>query len=438
MQKLKSTSILYLLLILISFTNIILSQESKNVKSLLFSGEYQKVINILEKKLSEQDSLSFNEYNTLGVAYQRVMNFSNALSSFKKASKLKPDNIQNQLLIGNCYNSLGNNNLAKFTYQKILELDSVNLTAMVSLGKILIELDEFKNSSELYQKLILMDSTNSYFYSQLGICELKKNKKISAKKHFEKSIELNNNSSKTILRLAKLYYNDQEFDEAKRILQEGLSQNSQNKALNKMIAEVFYKKKQYEEAIIKYLYVISIGDTSTQTYQRLGLSYYYMSFTKNINNKEMKELKLNEAISAFTKSYQKNIDNSVTALYLGLCNKALDKHKTAIKYFEESLKKMFPDYIGEVYKNLAISNEQLTNYHDAIINYQKAIKYFPSNKLLTFYLASVYDRYYRDKSVAMPYYKKFLKNNNSNDIKLIEYARSRLEQLDKDVNFWGK
>jgi len=434
----KSKYILPSFLFILPFVNILLAQKSNDVKVLLLEGEYQKAINVLELKLSEQDSLSFKEYNTLGVAYQRIMSFSKALSSFKKATKLKPGNIQNNLLIGSCYSSLGNNNLAKFTYQKILELDSANLTAMVSLGKILIELDEFSNASDLYQKLILADSTNSYFYSQLGICELKKNNKISAKKHFKKSINLNNNNSKTILRLAKLYYNDQEFDEAEKTLQEGLSNNSQNKALNKMIAEVFYKKKQYEEAIIKYLYVTSIGDTSAQTYQRLGLSYYYMSFTKSINNKEMKELKLNEAISAFTKSYQKDRANSVTALYLGLCNKALDKHETAIKYFEESLNKMFPDYIGEVYKNLAISNEQLVNYHDAIINYQKAIKYLPSNNILTFYLASVYDRYYKDKSVAIPYYKKFLKKNNSDDIKLIEYTKSRLEQLDKDINFWGK
>jgi tetratricopeptide (TPR) repeat protein len=196
----KNINILYLLLFF--YVISISAQETKNIKSLLLSGEYQKVINVLETKISNQDSLSFSEYNSLGVAYQSLMNFNKALPMFYKAYHLQPENIRNLILIGNCSSSLGRNNLAKINYNKVLELDSTNRTAMISLGKILIELEEYNSASELYKKIILSDSTNSYFYSQLGICELKNGNKNFATKFLQKSVKLNTSNAKTILRLA--------------------------------------------------------------------------------------------------------------------------------------------------------------------------------------------------------------------------------------------
>ncbi len=434
MKKLTFTFFLFLF----SFSISIVAQEKTNIKSLLLNGNYQKVINILETKLNKQDSLSFNEYNSLGIAYQNLMNYQKALPMFHKAIKFHQKDIRTLMLIANANVFLGRSNIAKSYYKIILEIDSTNLNAMISLGKTLIDLQEFTAASELYKKMILTDSTNSYFYSQLGICELRKGNKNLAITYFEESLRLNDRNTKTILRLAKLYYNKKQFDKAKEIIQKGLSNNSRNKSLNKMLAEIYYKKRQYEDAIIKYLYAITIGDSSAQTYQKLGMSYYYLSFTKNINKKEMKIMKLKEGISALEKSYQKENDNAVTALYLGLCHKTLNEHKEAIKYFEESLDKMFPDYIGEVYKNLAVSDEQIKNYKDAITNYREAIKFLPGQKSLLFYLASVYDRYYKDKSIALSYYKKFINNSKNADPKLIDYTKDRIKKLNRDINFWGK
>jgi tetratricopeptide (TPR) repeat protein len=436
MKKIKLSTFLYLLLLILS--NPTNAQKNNNIKLLLLNGEYKKAITILEEKLKDKDTLNFNEYNSLGIAYQNLMNHTKALQMFYKANKIQPENLRSLLLLANANSALNRNNTAKKYYKKIIELDSSNETAMINLGKVLMELTEYDSAATLFGKLLLTDTTNSYFYSQLGVCELKKGNKNSAKEYLEKSVKLNNNNVKTILRLAKLYYADKQYDKAKEILKQGLRQNLHNKLLNKMIAEVYYKQKEYEDAIVKYLFAITTGDSSSQTYQKLGMSYYYLSFTKNIGNSKMKEMKLREGISAFEKSYAKDNNNALTALYLGLCHKALGEYKIAIKYFEESLTKMFPEYIGEVYKNLAVSNEHVKNYKDAIANYRKAINYLPSDRLLIFYLASVYDRYYKDKSIALDYYKKFLNENDNADVKLIEYSKDRIEKLNKEINFWKR
>lgn len=436
MKKIKLASIPYLLLF--GFSISILAQENNNLKSLLLSGEYQKVINILEQRITEQDSLSFDEYSTIGQAYQRIMNFSKAVPFLYNAHELEPKNIQTLLLLGNCYNSLGNNVMAKFSYNKILDLDSNNIMAMVSLGKVFIELDEFNVASNVYKKLIDIDSSNSYYFEQLGICELKKGNKDLAKKYFGDSFALNSSNTKTILRLAKLYINDKQLDEASKLLQFGLTKNSKNKSLNKMLADVFYKKKQYEEAIIKYLYAITIGDTTARTYQKLGMSYYYLSFNSGYQREEVRKLKLNEGVEALIKAYNKEDTDPINTLYLGLCYKELTQHEEAIKYFEETLNKVLPDYMDEIYSNLGSSYGETKNYIESIKAYKKALNYNPTKTTLYFYLANVYDNYYEDKSVAVLYYQKFIDESIDADENLIGYSLHRINTLTKEAKFWGK
>ncbi len=429
-----------LYLVIFAFTNqTFYSQENESLKSLLLNGKYQTIIDSLEGKVNNQDSLSFDEYNALGKSYLRLMNFQKAILPLMMASKIEPENIKNLLLLGNCYSSAGNTNFASYTYTKVLELDSSNNTALINYGKVLVELEDYKKASKIYQKLIIADSTNSYFYSQLGLCELRKGNVNLAKMNFGKSFQLNRSNAKTVLRLAKLHYNDKNYEAASKLLQFGLSQNSQNKALNRMLADVFYKKKQYEEAIIKYLYGITIGDSTAHAFQKLGMSYYYLSFNRGYQREDVRNLKLKEAIDALYKSYYKDTLDPINSLYLGLCYKELGQHKDAINHLEETLNKVFPDYIDEIFSNLGSSYSESKNYLESIKAYKEALSYNPSKTTLYFYLANVYDNYYEDKNVAVLYYQKFIDKSPDADENLIGYSLNRIKtNLFKELHiFFG-
>jgi tetratricopeptide (TPR) repeat protein len=428
----------YIFILLTIFFGSLLAQENIETKYLLINGEYEEVINILENKLSIKDTLNFSEYFSLGAAYQRKMNFQKAISALNEAKKLEPENIQNLLMLGSCYSSNGNDNYAKFIFTEVLLLDADNQNAKINLGSILLSLDEFEHASKIYESLVKSDSLNAYFYSQLGICNYKVGNIKSAIENFEKSISLHNSSSKVILMLAKLSYDDKDYDKALEVLQYGLTQNSKNKQLNKMLGDVFYKKDKYHEAIIKYLYATTIGDTSANIYQKLGMSYYYLSFTSSFINTEIRTLKLKEGINALNTAVCKDPDDPVSWLYLGLCHKELNEHDTAIKYFEETLNKVFPDYLGEVFYNLGLSYDKVGKYVESIHSYKEALSYKPDKQLINFYLANIYDRYYKDKSVAVLYYQKFVDESIEADENLIGYSLNRIKALSQEAKFWGR
>lgn len=417
--------------------NHLLAQENLDIKSLIINGDEEEVINILEIKQNNKDTLNFTEYFSLGIAYQRRMNFQRAISAFSEAKKLEPQNIQNLLMLGSCYSANGNDNFAKFIFTEVLLVDSNNQNAKINLGRILLSMDEYKHASKIYESLVKSDSLNAYFYSQLGICNYRVGDNNSAIKNFEKSISLQNTNSKIILMLAKLYYDNKNYDKALEVLQYGTTHNYENKQLNKMIADVFYKKSKYHEAIIKYLYTTTIGDTSASIYQKLGMSYYYLSFTSSFINADIRTLKLNEGIKALNTAVSKDSDDPLNWLYMGLCHKELNEHDTAIKYFEETLNRVFPDYLGEVFYNLGASYDKVGKYVESIHAYKEAFSYKPEKQLINFYLANIYDRYYKDKSVAVLYYQKFVDESNDADENLIGYSLNRIKTLSQETNFWS-
>ncbi|MCW8850605.1 MAG: tetratricopeptide repeat protein [Melioribacteraceae bacterium] len=427
-----------IIIILFLLFNISSAQQEIEIKTLLLNGEYEKIIYELELKLNDKGYLNFDEHFILGSAFKGEMNYSRAIIAFNEAKKLEPSNIRNLLLLGNCYASNGNEIDAKLVFNEVLSLDNYNKNALTDLGRILLSLEEYNNASEIYENLISKDSTNAYFYSQLGICKYRDDNKEAAIENFEKSIALNHSNSKTILMLAKLYYSEKKYDETLEILEIGLMHNPNNRHLIKMLADVYYKKDQYHEAILKYLSAITMGDTSAIIYQKLGTAYYYMSFTSSFINTDTRELKLNEGIEALKIALDKDKNDPLNSLYIGLCFKELNELETAVKYFEETLDKVYPDYLGEVFYNLASSYDKMGDYVNSIQSYKKALDYKPDKQLINFYLANIYDRYYKDKSVAVLYYQKFVDESIEADENLIGYSWNRIKDLSQEAKFWGK
>jgi tetratricopeptide (TPR) repeat protein len=257
-----------------------------------------------------------------------------------------------------------------------------------------------------------------------------------AKMNLERSIQLHSTSPRVNSILAKIYSDEKNYERASEILQNCLTQNSRDKTLNKMLADVFYKRKLYHESIIKYLYVLTLGDTSANTYQRLGMSYYYLSFTNSYILAEPRRLKLEEGIKAFQNAIEKDPDDPVSYLYLGLCFKEVENYEMAITNFEKALTKCFPEYLDEIYSNLAVSYDYSNDYINAIKSYQEALRYQPDKAVTYFYLANLYDRYYKDKEVALLYYQKFVNDSFEPDEKLISYSKERIEFLNKENKFW--
>jgi tetratricopeptide (TPR) repeat protein len=397
---------------------------------------YQSVIDSLEKKAGNTD-LNFDEYKYLGLSYQNMFNFNKALNNFSNARKLVEYNTQITYLAGKAAKQANDNELAEGLFTEITEKDSTFKLAKIELANIAMEKKKYRFAIELFDELLKTDSTNIYFLTRIALANVRTGSYEDAVKYYNKALNINPFDANASLQLSKYYFESEQFEKAKSILEEGITGNSGNLLLNKMLAETLFKLKQYEAAVVYYTKSLALGDSTAGLFQRLGFSYYFIATSDTKKDSEIFVQKMNESLDALNKASEIDPDNPLTSLYLGICHKELGNLNEAKSYFEETLNLIYPDYISDVYTNLGATNELMNNLPDAISAYQEAYSYDPSNKVLLFYLASAMDRYYADRRTPALYYKKFLREDTTENTILIEYAQERIEKLAEQVHFNG-
>jgi len=424
-----------LLILLVIINSTLYSQPDSVIKQLLLKGDFPTVVDSLENRIDLGVELSDDEKFDLALSYQRLMKHNKAINILVNASRKNSGNTHILLALGYSLKAIGKIYPAAGVFQEVVEKDSTNITARIELAKFNVDSGRYEKAKLIYEYLITKDSINAYYIAQLGYCLYKLKSVDDAEKQLQKAMFYEKNNPKSSLWLAKIYYDKEEYSKAVDIIKEGLNQNGMDLPLNKLGAEVLFKMKKYYSAATQYQALIDMGDSTSVNYQKLGLSIYSSITNKDSLDIEEKTKKLFKAIAALRRSLVEDESNPLTLTYIGFCYKEQENYEAAIEYFNQALNAMSPDYIDNVYTNLGASFELTGKLSEAIIAYNKSIEYGGEKVNIIFQLATVYDRYYEDKSVALAHYNKFLSSDKEKQEALIAYANQRIDELKEDIHF---
>ena len=136
---------------------------------------------------------------------------------------------------------------------------------------------------------------------------------------------------------------------------------------------------------------------------------------------------------------EKSIDNDdpdpLVFYYLGLTFKNIANYDKAIFYLDNAIKEYVPDYVQDVYIQLADSYDQSGDYQKALAIYKQVNSIYPGWSLPLFYIATIYDKYYADRRPSLEYYQLFIDNSNKKDERFIKYAEQRIEKIIEKMHF---
>ena len=427
MNFIKKHFIIIALLIAPFFTTVSHSQESPDTlfskaKLLMTEGKYEQsiaIFKILREK--EQGSADLSYY--IGLNYQSLSNFSKAVSSFEEALRLDPENLNIMILLGNNYFSAGQLNNADSLLTKAFLLDSADSQILQSLGKIYKQENKWHKAVEIYARLIEQDSSNSFYYEQLGNCNLNLKEIDDAIINYQIAHRLNPLNQNTVITLSQLYINKENYLSATRIIDDGLKVYPSSSIIWTKKGEVDLKMSNYTDAITDCKKSINLGDSSEINFRTIGAGYYWIE-------------KYDSAI-AFLNNAVKIMEKDPSAyFYLGMCYKALKEYGKAIENFSIAVDLQRNDFLAESLIQIGATYYDRKNYHEALKYYHDALRENPDKNEIIFYIAAVYDHYYKDKTVAINYYKKFLSDTGEGtDNKLIDYAKGRIKTLIEENHF---
>jgi tetratricopeptide (TPR) repeat protein len=314
---------------------------------------------------------------------------------------------------GLCYSKLGNYSDAIMAYEAIRIADSLNREALYQLGQLYAHSEQYDQAKLCYQKLIDLDSTNSFYYKQYASVSVRANDLVSGIAGYLQTVRLNPRDLEAYGHLADILIEAEQFHFVDSMLTTVLS-IKESKPLRLLLARANLGEDKYQAVIDNIEFLLVDGDT-TATYARLlGISYFQLDEYQKVI--PCMEFLIRAGVKADWMYY-----------YLGVSYQQTKNTVKGIEFLNMAIDESISDNIGTYYTQLAMAYEEVKDFKNAIRHYKAAYETSKADILL-YHLARNYDVYYKDKTPAQIYYKRYLESDDT--IKMAKrYSQHRLDVL---------
>jgi tetratricopeptide (TPR) repeat protein len=315
---------------------------------------------------------------------------------------------------GHCYFQLGKYKKAIQKYEQIVAIDSVNTHALVQLAQLYAREKQYENAYACYEKLIASDSLNSFYYKQYGIVAIQAEAVELALPNLFETVRLNAGDVEAYVLLGDLLIENDQFKLADSVLSHALTVSS-SATLTLLLAKAQLGEKKFSEVIKTTGKLLENGDTLNIHARLMGISYFHLH-------------EYDRVIPYMNLLLKRGLKAEWIYYYMGVAYQHLDDPDSAIIYLNNAIEEGTSENMTQYYVQLATSYENTNDFKSAI-KYYKAAYETSKKDILLYHLGRNYDVYYKDKTTAISYFKRYLDSDDT--IKVArEYTRSRLNELE--------
>ncbi len=408
-------------LLIISFLAIsIFSFSQDKIDLLILNKNYDEALLQIENKLNANPSAQL--YFKKGLIYNRLQKYQEALNSYSEALQIEPDNPEILSEMADGLSVLGNNFDAVNFYKKALELEPGNLTLSGKLGRVLINQKKLKEAYKVFSDIYMQDSTNVYWNKQLAYCAFRVGKRKEAVHLYEMVLEANPRDYGTYINLIHTYNWKKEGNKIMVLIGKGLHEFPNDADLILERAYYFFRSKRYGPAMVSFGKYLKIENApSYEILMNYGISTYFAGFEE-------------DALEIFDELFRINPNDPIVIYYKSLCFKKLKNFEESEKMMQWAIDMSIPDYVGDMYHHLGQIYGQQRKFPESIKALQKANKLNPDNYEILFEIATTFEEFNSNKTLALNYYRLYLKEANES-AKNVNYAFERIKIIKEDLFF---
>jgi type IV pilus assembly protein PilF len=171
-------------------------------------------------------------YIDLGLRYLEMGDYRVALTKLKKAHAVDDENFSSHNALAIFFDTTGKKELAVSHYKRALSLAPDNPRVLNNYGRFLCQHGDIDNGFEMLIKAAKLPLNNRSWlsYSNAGRCQLIKGNQRLAEKNFLQAIAQNNSFAPALFELATLNYARQEFLSARNYIEQFITVNSETAA----------------------------------------------------------------------------------------------------------------------------------------------------------------------------------------------------------------
>ena len=396
------------------------SFSQNKIDLLILNKDYNEALLQIETQLNTNPTAQL--YFKKGLIYNSLQNYQEALNSYSTALQIEPDNVN---FIGEMADGLailGNNFDAVSFYKKALELEPDNLTLSGKLGRVFINQKKYKKAYDVFLGIYVQDSTNVYWNKQLAYSAFRVGKRKEAALLYEMVLESNPRDYGTYLNLIHTYNWKKEGSKIMVLIGKGLNEFPNDAELILERANYFFRSKRYGPAMLSFEKYLKIDDTPPlEILMNYGISTYFAKFEE-------------DALVIFNNLFRATPNDPIVQYYISLCNRKMKNFEEAEKMMQWAIDASTPEYVADMYHHLGQIYGQQRKFNESIGALQKAHELNPEKYEILFEIATTYEEFNSNKTLALNYYRLYLKDANES-AKNVNYALERITKIKENMFF---
>lgn len=414
----KTTKHVLLCIIFLGVSFFSFSQDK--IDLLILNKNFDEALLQINQQIEQSPSIQL--YFKKGLVYNSLQKYREALNSFSEALQLDPGNSEIMSEMADDLSILGNQQDAVEYFKMAINLEPENLTLKAKLGRVYINLKKIKPAYDIFSAIYAIDSTNIYWNKQMAYCAFRIGKRFEAVRLYEKVLDVNPRDYGTYSNLIHTYSREKEPEKIVAVIDKGLEQFPNDAELILERANFYFKTRNYEPAMKEFEnYFSAEGDSIYEIVMNYAISTYF-------SNDEKKAMKI------LGNLYQANPNDNFVMFYMSLCYKKMANYEESEKYMKWAIEESIPDFVPEMYHHLGQIYGQQRKFEESIQALKKSNELDPENIEVLFEIATTFEEFNSNKTLALNYYRIYLKEAGEHG-KNVNYALDRITKIKEELFF---
>jgi tetratricopeptide (TPR) repeat protein len=389
------------------------------IDRLILNKQYPEALALTERMLKDEPDAAL--FHKKGVILRETFDYTGSMNAFNQAVVFDQNNLLYLTDLADLMATLGNTVDAIQVYRKAVSIGPSETTVRAKLGQLLITQREFQEAYYLFKDLRQSDTTNLFFTRNLAIAAGRSGKSQEAIDLFEQVLVINPRDLSSYVNLAGIYFQLEMFTRANQTLRTGLIQFPGNPQLLLRLAQNLYQRRNFEEALPVYGEYIAGNTPSFEVRKEYGIILYF-------NKQEEKAMEILE------QALMEAPSDPFVALYIGLCLKKLKDYEMSKQYLNLAIESSTPYYLGDIYHHLGQVYGLMREFDQSVEMLTKAYELDPGKHELLFEIATTYEEYNSNKTLALNYYQIYLTEAREKALNA-NYALDRIRRIKEDMFF---
>ena len=413
-MKLKSI----ILFSLLFFQSAAFSQE--RIELLILHRNYGEALHLIDKRIEKEPDAGLSLKK--GLIYVALQDYQKASAAFQEGLVLDPQNREIPAELAEALSALGNHHDAVDHYEAAVGYEPGNLVLAGKLGRNYIQINQYKKAYEIFDRIYKADSTNLYWNKQYAVSAHRIGKTIKAIELYEKIIADNPRDYNSYVNLARLYQQAELPVDALATIEKGIENFPAEPGLYQLLGQHYFTVREYDHAKLAYENSFkSGGESAYKTMLNYGISLYFTGNEKH-------------SIDVLQKCAEQVINDPYVLFYLSLSHKKLAELEVAEAYMNAAIEAATPAYLPEMYHHLGQIYGLQRSFEKSIAALRKANELDPANHEVLFEIATTYEEYNANKTLALNYYNIYLKEAGES-ARNAPYALERMSRIKEDLFF---